>query len=157
MIGLIVFLVTLVGSHEFYLSRCEMSIGDSRVEASLHVFIDDLELALEKIGHDSLFLGGSGEAEYADRIIEKYLDEKILLNGVKATDRWKVLGKEMSDDLQAFWIHFYTEEISESINYIEIDLLTECYQDQKNILIVESSEGKSHFLLTKSKNTATLK
>ena len=143
-------------AHDFHLSRCEMSIKEDGIEASLHIFIDDLELALQRMGSDGLYLGQAQEVAYANERIEDYINEKIRINTVEESIKWELLGKEMSNDLQAFWVHFYWKQENLKVEEILFDLLMECYDDQKNILVVEKMGDKAHFLLTKNEYIAEL-
>ena len=90
--------------HEFHMSSCEIDFNkeEESVQVTLHIFIDDLELALKKRGIDSLFLCTEREAAGSEIQIAQYIDHvlQISLDGKRIHPT--MLGKEVSDDLAVF-------------------------------------------------------
>lgn len=137
-------------THDFHLSRCEINYetasGDIQIAA--HVFIDDLELALKKSGIHSLYICTPKESERAQAAIEAYMHQKLsfYVNGKKIVPI--MLGKEASDDLMAVWCYF---EISGNKNLrqlkIENKILTELFNDQKNIVDFTVNKRKKGFAI----------
>jgi hypothetical protein len=137
-------------THDFHLSRCEINYetasGDIQIAA--HVFIDDLELALKKSGIHSLYICTPKESERAQAAIETYMHQKLAfyVNGKKIVPI--MLGKEASDDLMAVWCYF---EISGNKNLhqlkIENKILTELFNDQKNIVDFTVNKRKKGFAI----------
>jgi hypothetical protein len=140
--------------HDFHLSRCEINYetatGDIQIAA--HVFIDDLELALKKSGIHSLYICSPRESEKAHAAIEAYIHQKLAfyVNGKKLVP--VMLGKEASDDLMAVWCYF---EIPGNKNLhqvkIENKILTELFNDQKNIIDFTVDKRKKGFAVFDTK------
>lgn len=137
-------------THDFHLSRCEINYetatGDIQIAA--HVFIDDLELALKKSGIHTLYICTPKESEKTHAAIEAYMNQKLsfYVNGKKLVP--VMLGKEASDDLMAVWCYF---EISGNKNLrqvkIENKILTELFNDQKNIVDFTVDKRKKGFAI----------
>lgn len=134
--------------HDFHFSRLEMNYNDDEqiIECTISVFIDDLELALQELNPQKYYLGTEKEIAESDKFIAEYLEQSILLSGDNGVKSLNYIGKETSDDLMAFYIHFFVPwEKSESLS-IEIDLLSEIYGDQKNLVEFESGDINFHYL-----------
>ena len=97
-----------VEEHKFYVSQIQINYnsGNTSLEVSAHIFIDDLELALKAQGADSLFIGTKREASRADTLIFRYLQQQIELRIGGRLLQGEFLGKELSDDLQAVWCYW---------------------------------------------------
>ena len=147
-------ILTLLVFHDFHVSRAVLDYqpSENTFQVSLHVFTDDLELALQQRGHDSLRLNSPREYAKADSLIADYLRSVIrLTNQQGAQAALKYLGKESSDDYMATWIYFYLEPPSPQGNYILYNsLLTEVYDDQQNIVNVKGTKDPFIKLLSKS-------
>lgn len=123
--------------HDIHLSQGEIHYNTSRksLEVSLHIFRDDLELAIEAAGHQNPKLTSVQEHENADSLIALYLEEsfQILIDNKKV--KFSFLGREDSADLLAVWCYLEGENIEDVkelklVNHILLNL----YDDQKNIV-----------------------
>lgn len=148
------YLLLLFNAHDFHVSRTVLDYQpeENTFQVRLHVFTDDLELALEARGADSLRLNTKWEHARADSLISDYIRSVIKLqreNGQTASFRY--LGKESSDDYMATWIYFYLDLPSSTGNYILTNrLLTAIYHDQQNIVKVDGTNDPVLRLLTKN-------
>lgn len=149
-----------VEEHKFYVSQIQVNYNSSNtsLEVSAHIFIDDLEMALEAQGADSLFIGTKREVDRADTLIFRYLQQQIQIRAEGKLLRGVFVGKELSDDLQAIWCYWEIEDIPEPSQLeIDCDLLTEVLPEQKNIIQYTVDHlNRSYFLLHKSKTRAVL-
>ncbi len=137
--------------HEFHLSKCTIDYKEEEasLQISLHIFIDDLELALQERGADKLFIGTEKEIEDADLFLSKYLKERLALeiNG-KLNEEAIYLGKETSEDLLAVWCYLEIKGIKKlkSIN-VKNQILQELFDDQKNITrIIGPNKDQTYFM-----------
>lgn len=130
--------------HDFHVSKCLVEYNEEQValQISLHLFIDDLEDALGRQGHDQLFICTEKESDLADSLIHRYLTERLQLKVNGDDTRFQFIGKEISDDLMAVWCYLEITGVSE-LNQLEVSnrILLEVFDDQKNILSVT---GPSH-------------
>jgi hypothetical protein len=141
--------------HAYHISKTDMVFKPSEktVQITMHIFIDDLELALEKQGQAKLFIGSEREKKEADGLIYNYLKKNLALhiNGNKADYTW--VGKENTSDKQALWVYLEITKVKQVKNIkVENRLLTELYADQKNIVQVNVPTKKmGYFTLDRSK------
>lgn len=136
--------------HPFHLSKCELEYSheEKALQISLHLFIDDLEVALRQQGADQLFICTKKEAEKAEHYMLKYLQQrfKIEVDGKEKT--YQLLGKEISKDLAGVWCYLEIPNI-EAIKQLKIQnqLLLEVFDDQKNIVHIRGPKGKKGGLI----------
>ena len=136
----------------------EYSAEDQAFQIMMHVYVDDLELALQAIDKQTLKLNTEHEAEGADDILWKYLQSSFEVNINQEKFDYNYIGREPSEDLQAVWIYLEIPNL-QNIAAVEITntMLTELYDDQTNIIQIKLQAGKqAYFLLNrkKSKDTA---
>ncbi len=148
-------IVESINLHAFHISKTDMVFqpAEKSMQITMHIFIDDLEEALEKQGKSKLFIGTERESKEANGLITNYLQSNfsIQLNGKKTPYTW--VGKETSKDKQALWVYLEIKNIREVRNIsVENRVLTEVFADQKNIVQVNiPSKKQGYFLLSKSK------
>ena len=145
-------LFLLLGSpvHDLHLSKTDIHYNNqtSALEVTMHIFIDDLELAMQQQGMDDLFIATEREHDDADSLIQRYLSTsfEVAINGEKQP--FQFLGKEESDDLMAIWCYLEKTEITELHSIaIKNSLLTEIYADQKNMVSFMGNGIKKFFLM----------
>jgi hypothetical protein len=141
--------------HAFHISKTDMAhnVKEKSLQITMHIFIDDLELALEKQGHKKLFIGTEREVVGVNDLITKYLQNNfsIKINDKQIPFAW--IGKETAADKQAIWVYLEVKNVK-SINqiFVENKILTETFSDQKNIVQVNiPSKKQGYFLLDKAK------
>lgn len=133
-------------AHDFHVSRTRIEYGAAQKEwqITLHVFIDDLELALAEKGSPKLYLGTKRETEEADRYIQNYLQQYFHLSADEQALEWQWLGKEMSEDLTAFWIYLYVPDANPNLPLgIRNKLLLDLFDDQQNMIQVAGTDGRT--------------
>ncbi len=141
--------------HSFHISKTDMMFNpkEKSMQITMHIFIDDLEVGLEKQGHKQLFVGTEREAHQSNDLIFKYLQSNfnVKLNNKGGIYKW--VGKETTSDKQALWIYLEIKNVKEIRNiFVENKILTEVFNDQKNIVQVNvPSKKQGYFLLDKNK------
>lgn len=127
--------------------------SEKSLQITMHIFIDDLELAFEKQGQTKLFIGTEKEKKEVNDLIINYLKNNfnIQVNNKKVAYDW--VGKEPTSDKQALWIYLEIKNIRDIRNIlVENKVLTEVFADQKNIIQISiPSKKQGYFLLSKSK------
>jgi hypothetical protein len=141
--------------HAFHLSKTDIVFKpkEKTLQITMHVFIDDLEMALEKQGQKSLSIGTEKEKTGVNAILFTYLQQNFSLNinGKKAN--YTFVGKEPTTDRQALWIYLEVNNIK-NIKALTVDnkVLTEVHSDQKNMVQVMVPSKKAYsFTLEKGK------
>ncbi len=126
--------------HDFHVSKCLMHYQPEQqaLQISMHIFLDDLELALRKRGHDKLFLCTKNEAVGADEVVEAYLRDEFQLTINGEPRAFNFVGKEISDDLAAVWCYLEITDLPrlESLQ-LRYSVLMDTYDDQKNLASLE--------------------
>jgi hypothetical protein len=130
-------------------SKCEFNydLEDRAVEIVMHVFLDDLESAIELKDGVQLNLYTEVEKIESDSLINKYLQEVFVISSKQSDIEYTLIGRELSEDLSAVWIYAEApveNEISEF--YIMYNLLTEVFMDQENILQCRVSGKNKKFI-----------
>jgi len=114
----------------------------------MHIFIDDLEVALEQDSVPKLYIGTEKEDISADGYIAHYISDHFKLSVDGSTLENEFLGKELSKDLAAIWCYLEVpldKELSEFD--LSHDLLMEVYDDQKNVVTIKKDKKRKDDLL----------
>ena len=149
----LLFSVLLLGvQHDYHLSKCliEYSVPDQAIQVSLQIFLDDLEEALRREGHDKLALCTPKEAADADTYFEQYLNKHFILKIDGESRTYNYLGKEISEDLLSLWCYLEIEGVSQIRSLgVTNDILMETYDDQQNIVQVKGPRNQGGMWLFK--------
>lgn len=154
---LLILFVTLssMALHKFYVSVNQIDFVPKKkaLEITSRIFIDDLDLALEKKFGKKFYLGTSRESSESLNSLKKYFKEKF---SIKVNGQQKeiiLLGKEVEDNVL---ICYFTIKEIEKVTSIEIKntVLMEIY-DQQHIFHTAILGEKKSLLLT-SGNTLGL-
>ncbi len=150
--------------HDFHMSKTEVHFNEQNksIEVSLHVFIDDLELAIvsDLPDIDTLYLATSKEHQLADSLIQDYLENHFKVKVDHEIVSFNFLGKEESNDLMAFWCYMEGVGITDPKKLeFENTIFTEIFDDQKNLIVFTAPGQREFFLLDGSriKSQAALK
>lgn len=151
--------VTIFGKveHDFHLSKCliEYNPEAKAVQVSMHLFIDDVELALERQGKKNLKLCTNLEHPNAEEYLQHYITQhfKLTINQKPAT--YTFLGKEPAEDLIGMWCYLEIENIP-NITSLEVtdQILLDTYDDQQNLIQVKvPGKKQGYFILRKGSVT----
>jgi len=143
--------------HKFYVSVNQIDYVQKKkaLEITSRIFIDDIDLALEKKYGKKFYLGTSKETSESLDFLKKYLKEKF---SIKVNEQQKeiiFLGKEIEENVL---ICYLTIKDVEKVNSLEIKntILMELY-DQQHIFHTNISGNKKSILLTTSETQRLLK
>ena len=145
--------------HAFHISKTDLAFKpkEKSVEITMHVFIDDLETALEKQGNSKLFVGSEKEKPEAKSLIVNYLQQnfKIQINGKKVN--YAFVGTEPTTDKQAIWMYLEIKNVRDIKNItVENSVLTELHSDQKNIVQINvPTKKQGYFTLDRNQPSDT--
>ncbi len=135
--------------HDFHVSKCLIEYNPQvrRLQISMHLFLDDLELALQQKGWTDLRLCQADEAAEAENYLKTYILENFRLSVSDSELTYEYLGKEVSDDLQGVWIYLESPPLPALPNLtVTQAVLLEVYDDQKNIVSI-FGPGDTHGVL----------
>lgn len=141
--------------HKFYVSVNQIDFVPKKkaLEITSRIFIDDIDLALEKKFGKKLYLGTSRESSESLDFLKKYFKEKFFIKVNGQQKEIFLLGKEEEDNVL---ICYFTVKDVDKITSIEIKntVLMEIY-DQQHIFHTTILGAKKSLLLT-SGNTQGL-
>lgn len=130
--------MSITSTHPIHVSVSEIVFNPntSSLEITHKIFLDDFEKELEEIHQRKLYLGTEKQASDIDKLIEKYLERRFIVEINGEIQQKTYVGKEL--DMEAIWIY---QEISYSqkIRAIRItnEILIPFYEDQRNIIHVK--------------------
>ncbi|WP_081208997.1 DUF6702 family protein [Salegentibacter sediminis] len=147
-----------VTAHEYYLSVTEVNYKaeSESLQIITRVFVDDFENVLRKRFNDEIRLVKDNEEGPVRKMIERYLGQKLHLKTNGKEHQLKYLGKEYDTDQVILYI-----EVENVAPFTEISItnsiLTDLFDDQKNVVHVEVNGVTKSLLLQKNEDRKTLK
>lgn len=136
--------------HEFHSSITHIEHVSGRYEVTIRVFSDDLEKAVTNFTKKKVQLDAAeGEAQ-----VQNYLSRnlKITSSGTSHIN-WEWIGMESDPESTKIYLEYKAKD-NTSLTVITT-LLTELFDDQKNIITLERKGNKESQLLDKSNTTYT--
>lgn len=160
--GLLILLLPLfsfMAAHKFYVSVTQVnySAEAEALQITSRVFIDDYENVLTMRYGDTLHLATKEEAAHADTYIEKYLRTKFVLRINDRETAYRFLGKRYDNDIMVCYLEVPAIPPN-SIKSIEIqnEILTDLFEEQKNIVHLLINDTRKSFVLERENNKAML-
>ncbi|TXD49408.1 DUF6702 family protein [Polaribacter sp. IC073] len=137
-------------AHKYYLSLTQIKFKEETksVQIIINVFMDDIELALNKDYSIDLQLTTKKELENNDIYFEKYLKSKLQLKIDNVAKEFAYIGKEYDGDL----VYFYLEiENIATVSNIEVTnkILMKHFPGQQNLIKSKVGKKNKSVLLTK--------
>ena len=152
-------LLAFTAAHKFYVSVTNINYSekDQAFQITSRIFIDDLEAVLkERYGVETL-LATPEESPLSDEYIEKYFRTKFLirLDGEVAT--YTFLGKKYDADVIVCYLEIPEVDLAQ-LSTIEFqnEVLTDLFEEQKNLVHVRWKDNKRSFVLIRENNKGML-
>ena len=137
--------------HDFHVSNTEITYRSAKgtMEVTIHLFIDDMELALAGMTDETLHLCTDEEIPSAEHYLEQYLTEHFAVTGSDGKHyRYEFLGKEAGEDLQSMYCYIEIFDVPAGARLvISNSILVEIFRDQKNIVNLGVDKAKRQYLL----------
>lgn len=156
---LILFIIPLLSfsTHKYYLSLTQINYKKEAkaIQIITNVFMDDIELALNKDYNIDLQLTTKKELKNNDVYFEKYLKNKLQFKVDDVKKNFNYIGKEYDGDLVLFYLEI---ENIEELNSIEVSnkILLEYFDTQQNLIKTKVNKKHKSIMLTKDKTVTTL-
>jgi hypothetical protein len=157
---LLLFIIPLLSfsAHKYYLCLTQIEYRSElqTLQITINVFVDDIEIALNKDFKIDLQLNTKDELKNNDLYFEKYLKQKLHLKINNISKKFTYIGKEYDGDL----VYFYLEiENITGINSIEIEnkILTTHFPKQQNLIKTKVGENHKSILLSAENDKGLLK
>lgn len=145
------------GAHEFYLSVTEIEYNNEEQSLQIitRVFIDDFQNVLNERYDADIQLSQEAEEGAVTEHISKYLIQKLRLKTNGEELQLNYLGKEYDADQLVLYIEV---ENVVSFNQIEVtnEILTDLFDDQKNVVHVKVNGKTKSLLLMRQQETEKL-
>lgn len=159
-LALVLFVLPLLSfaMHKYYVSLCEVEYLPERevMQIKLGLFIDDIELTLNKDYNKTLKLATPEEPENVDDLYLKYLNEHFRLVLNEKDTPYTFIGKEYDDDIVRFYL-----EISNLPELNTFEVYNRClfrdFDDQLNIVKLKVKKDHKTFYLSKKNDKGLLK
>jgi hypothetical protein len=158
LLGLLLVSVSAFEVHKFYMAIFQVNYAPEKkmLQITSRIFVDDLNLALEKKYGKKTFLGADKESADDQLILKKYFVENFQIKVNGQNKPVVFLSKEMEDNIVICYCR--VTDISK-LHSAEITntLLTNWNSDQQNILHFTAFGEKKTVLFTASNKTEVLK
>lgn len=152
-------LLAFTWAHKFYVSVSQVTYSekDKALQVTSRIFIDDFENVLNQRYGIQPKLATQTEADSADIYIEKYLRTKFDVQIDGKPIPYTFLGKRYDRDIMVCYLEI-TGLTPGSFSEIAIrnDILTDLFDDQKNIVHLQVNDRKESFVLVRDNNKAVL-
>ena len=144
--------------HKYYVSLCEIEYLKEKqsIQITLGVFIEDIEVSLNKNTGKQLNLASKTEVANVNDYYKKYLNEHLQISVNGKNQLFKYIGKEYDGDIVRFYLEITDIKELKSIEVFN-NILTEDFSDQKNIVKIKVKDFNKTFYLNKSNNKSLLK
>jgi hypothetical protein len=134
-------------THKFYVSHLNMNFDEQSktFQLSFSIFIDDLEMTLEKQFGNKTNLDEVTDS--SESLVFDYVNTHFLMKIEGKTLGLKGIGYEIEDDIIWVYIETIQTEIPESIE-ITNNIMFELYAEQKNMVKIKVGERDYSALFT---------
>ena len=157
---LILFIIPLLSftAHKYYLSLTQIEYRSEKqsIQITINVFMNDIEVALNKDYNIDLKLDTKKELKDNDVYFIKYLNDRLHFKVDNFSKKFNYIGKEYEGDLVFFYLEI--ENIKE-VNSIEIEnkILTKHFPEQQNLIKSKVKKKHKSMLLTAKNDKGLLK
>ena len=144
-------------THKYYLSltQIEYNKDQKSLEVIINVFMDDIELAINKEYAIDLNLTTKDELKDADVYFHKYLTKNLTFTIDNDIVTHNYIGKEYEGDLVYFYLEIAVKENPKSLEVFNTILLT-YFEQQQNIVKFKNDSKRQSKILSKNTNKALL-
>lgn len=136
--------------HPYHVSVCEVVYDDQSkaVQISQRIFIDDLEKGVSQENGDSGFVMMEDSLQ-THEYLQSYFEKNFTVSVNGNNTNYDYLGGEIEDDV--IWCYLEVTAVAEleSISLVNT-ILTEVYDDQKNLVHFKIGGEKKSYILTET-------
>ena len=159
--NLIMLLFIVSSSHDIHFSKSTIDYNQksNTLQVVINVFTDDLELAIER-SHEKLDLeiGAETQHESTDSLVADYSENQIIFKINNNKVNFNFIGFEYDYDI----CYLYLESDTLSIDPFDeillgVNLFFEVYDDQENVVDLNTQFSNDNFILNKNSPPALIK
>ncbi|CAL2078705.1 conserved protein of unknown function [Tenacibaculum sp. 190524A02b] len=144
--------------HKNYIAYTEIEYKEDKksVQIIMNIFVDDIELAVNKEYKTDLKLADKNEDPKSDKYLLKYLNNHSTITINDQKKAYKFIGKEYYGNILSFYLEI--ENIT-SFKTIEVqnDILIEHFPDQQNLIRVTVNKNRKSLFLDRKNDKGLLK
>lgn len=154
---LIASLSSFRSSHKFYVSVTEIEHNEESQSLQIisRVFTDDLEDLLQKRYNKNIRLLSSGDEGEVEDKLKNYLDQKFHIEIDGKPYKAEYLGKVYENDITLMYLEVPDVKSVKSVK-VKNAVLTDLFEEQKNLVHVELKGKTKSLILTGDKNEDVL-
>lgn len=144
--------------HDYYVGLTEITYKPEKQQLEIisRLFHDDFEKVLKTRYIESIELKPSMQSKNVDDFIKLYFEKKLILNYDNKALKFEYLGYKFDDDRINIFLRVDNVENFKTLK-IQNLLLTDVFEEQKNILHCFKPNQKKSVLLTRFDSEAVLK
>lgn len=144
--------------HKYYISLCEIEYIEEQqsLQITLGIFIDDIELTLNKDYNKILNIATKQEVDSIDTYYKKYLNKHFQISANNKLQSYTYIGKEYDGDIVRFYLEVSNILHLTSIEIINTSLFRD-FKDQQNIIKINANNIHKTFYLTRKNDKGLLK
>jgi len=144
--------------HKYYISLCEIEYVEDKqtVQIILGVFIDDLEVTLNKDQDKKLFLATEKEVLNINKVYEAYLNKHFKVTVNQELKSYNFIGKAYDDDIVRFYLEIPNIKQLNTIAITNTSLFRD-FESQQNIIKIKVNKLNKTFYLDKKNANCLLK
>ena len=145
-------------SHKYYLSLTEINFNKETkaVQVIINVFMDDIELALNKDFGIDLQLTTKKELKNNGIYFKKYLHKKLEFTINNKIQNFNYIGKEYDGDFVFFYLEIENVENVKTLS-VSNKVLTDHFPKQQNLIKVKVGKKNKSVLLSKEAYKTSIK
>lgn len=144
-------------AHKYYFSvtQADYDAKDHALKMVTRVFYDDLQKVFQERYDKSIKVDASYDQKKLDGYIQRYFNQKFIVKINGKERRLNYIGHKDEMDYVVCFIEVTDVQNPKSIS-IENTLLMDLFQDQKNVVHLNTGTTKKSFLLTRDNDKAVL-
>ncbi|MAN27875.1 MULTISPECIES: DUF6702 family protein [Mesonia] len=156
--SLIYSLSAFTSVHKYYLSITEIEYAQEQKSLQMisRIFVDDFQKLLQTRYDKSIELVRGKNNEQTNLYIERYFEDKLKIEINKKTLPLKFIGKRYEDDLIICYFEATQVEDFHKVSVTNL-ILTDLYQEQKNLIHFKKGDETKSLMLMKDKPEGELK
>lgn len=151
-------LMSFTGLHKFYVSVTSVTYSEKEQSLQIisRIFTDDLDELLQTRYGFRAQLNTPEESPLADAYIERYFREKFEVSVNERVQEYTFLGKRYENDLVICYMELPVEQSAIRSVGLRNDILTDLFEEQKNLVHFDIQGEKKSFVLIRENNKGML-
>lgn len=145
--------------HKYYVALTEIEYNENTksIQMIMNVFMDDIELAINKDFNTNLNITSKNEVSNIDEYFYNYLKDNFLVKINNQQVNYKFIGKEYDGNIVYFYLEIEGVSSPPTKIQIENNVLIKHFPDQQNLIKATVKSTRKSLFLSKKNNKGLLK